>query len=57
MADAMRAVLRDPEETARMGRAARERVERVFQWDRAASQMVDVFEEVIHAADRRSRAA
>jgi len=57
MADAMWAVLRDPEETARMGRAARERVERVFQWDQAASQLVDVFEEVIHAADRRSRAA
>jgi glycosyltransferase involved in cell wall biosynthesis len=57
MADAMWQVLRDPEETERMGRAARERVERVFQWDQAASQLVDVFEEVIHAADRRSRAA
>ncbi len=57
MADAMWEVLRDPEETTRMGRAARERVERVFQWDQAAAQLVDVFEEVIHAADRRSRAA
>jgi len=57
MADAMWEVLRDPAETERMGLAARERVERVFQWDQAAAQLVDVFEEVIHAADRRSRAA
>jgi glycosyltransferase involved in cell wall biosynthesis len=57
MADAMWEVLRDPDETTRMGRAARQRVERVFQWDQAAAQLVDVFEEVIHAADRRSRAA
>jgi glycosyltransferase involved in cell wall biosynthesis len=57
MADAMWAILRDPKETARMGRAARERVQRIFQWDQAAAQLVDVFEEVIHAADRRSRAA
>ena len=57
MADAMWEVLRDPEEAARMGRAARKRIEHIFQWDQTASQLVDVFEEVIHAADRRSRAA
>jgi len=57
MADAMRTILRDPEETERMGRAARARVKRLFQWDQAAAQMVDVFEEVIHATHRRSRAA
>ena len=57
MADAMLTILRDPEETERMGRAARARVERLFQWDQAAAQMVDVFEEVIHATHRRSRAA
>lgn len=57
MADAMWETLRDPEETERMGRAARARVERIFQWDQAAARMVEVFEEVIHAADRRSRAA
>ncbi len=58
MADAMWEILRDPEETARMGRAARERVERIFQWDQAAAQLTDVFEEVMRdAADRRSRAA
>ena len=57
MADAMWACLRDPAETERMGRAARARVERLFQWDRAAAQLVDVFEEVIRAAHGRSRAA
>ncbi len=57
MAAAMWEILRDPVETERMGRAARARVERLFQWDRAAAQLVDVFEEVIHAAHRRSRAA
>jgi glycosyltransferase involved in cell wall biosynthesis len=50
MADAMWSILRDPQETERMGRAARERVERLFQWDQAAAQLVEVFEEVIHAA-------
>ncbi|MBJ20731.1 MAG: glycosyltransferase family 4 protein [bacterium] len=57
MADAMRTILRNPEQTERMGRAARRRVERLFQWDQAAAEMVDVFEEVIHAAHRRSQAA
>ncbi len=57
MADAMRSILCDPDKTARMGHAARRRVERLFQWDQAAAQMVDVFQEVIHAAHRRSRAA
>ena len=57
LADAMWQTLRDPSETARMGRAARKRVERLFQWDQAAAQMVEVFEEVVGAAHRRSRAA
>jgi glycosyltransferase involved in cell wall biosynthesis len=57
MADAMWDVLRDPVETARMGQAARSRVQHIFQWDQAAAQLVDVFKEVIHAADGRSRAA
>jgi glycosyltransferase involved in cell wall biosynthesis len=57
MADAMWDCLRDPAETERMGRAARARVERLFQWERAAAQLVDVFEEVIRAAHGRSRAA
>ena len=57
MADAMWEILRDPAETERMGRAARARVEKLFQWDQAAAQLVEVFEEVIHAAHGRSRAA
>jgi len=57
MSDAMWEILRDPGETERMGKAARQRVQQLFQWDQAAAQLVDVFEEVIHAADRRSRAA
>jgi glycosyltransferase involved in cell wall biosynthesis len=57
MADAMWEILRDPDEATRMGNRARERVTRLFQWDQAAAQMVEVFEEVIRAADRRSRAA
>jgi len=57
MADAMWEILKDPIETDRMGKAARARVEKLFQWDQAAEQMVDVFEEVINAAHSRSRAA
>ncbi|MFO0687653.1 MAG: glycosyltransferase family 4 protein [Myxococcota bacterium] len=57
LADAMWECLRDPAETERMGRAARARVERLFQWDQAAAGLVDVFEEVIRAAHGRSRAA
>jgi glycosyltransferase involved in cell wall biosynthesis len=70
LAAAIAQLLADPERAARMGRAARERVLRLFRWERAAAQLVDVFEEVIarrraggragrsvDAADRRSRAA
>jgi glycosyltransferase involved in cell wall biosynthesis len=57
LAEAMWDILRDPHETERMGRAARERVERIFQWDQAAAEMVEVFEEVIDATHGRSRAA
>jgi len=57
MAAAMADVLSHPEKTARMGRAARERVQRVFQWSEAAAGLVDVFEETIRATHGRSRAA
>ena len=57
MADAMADVLSDPEKTARIGRAARRRIERVFQWSDAAERLVDVFEETLRASHRRSRAA
>jgi glycosyltransferase involved in cell wall biosynthesis len=57
MADAMQDVLDDPARTAQMGRDARARVERTFQWSDAAANLVDVFEDTIRAAHGRSRAA
>ncbi len=57
MADAMADVLADPEKTERMGRAARTRIQRVFQWSDAAARLVDVFEDTLRATHRRSRAA
>ncbi|MBW1883939.1 MAG: glycosyltransferase family 4 protein [Deltaproteobacteria bacterium] len=57
LANAIWQTLRDPAETERMGRAARRRVQRIFQWDQAAAQLVEVFEEVVNASHRRSRAA
>lgn len=55
MADAMWETLKDPARSERMGRAARARIERIFQWDQAAAGLVDVFREVKNAAHRRSR--
>jgi glycosyltransferase involved in cell wall biosynthesis len=57
MAAAIADVLAEPERALRMGRAARARVERVFQWRDAAAGLVEVFEEVLRAAHRRPRAA
>jgi glycosyltransferase involved in cell wall biosynthesis len=57
LAAAIADVLADPERAARMGRAARERVARLFRWREAALRLVDVFEETRRAAHRRSRAA
>ena len=57
MADAVLDVLADPARTKRMGRAARRRIETVFSWRDAAAGLVQVFEETLRAAHRRSRAA
>ena len=57
LAEAIRTVLDEPGRAEKMGRAARQRVQRLFQWDQAAAGLVSVFEETIHAAHRRSRAA
>jgi glycosyltransferase involved in cell wall biosynthesis len=57
LASALAGVLADPARAERMGRAARERVLRLFRWERAAAELVQVFEEVRRAAHRRSRAA
>jgi glycosyltransferase involved in cell wall biosynthesis len=57
MAEAIRDVLADPVRTARMGAAARRRIQHVFQWRDAAAGLVQVFEETLRAAHRRPRAA
>jgi glycosyltransferase involved in cell wall biosynthesis len=57
LANAMADVLSHPGKTERMGRAARARVQRVFQWSDAAANLVNVFEDTLRATHRRSRAA
>jgi glycosyltransferase involved in cell wall biosynthesis len=57
LALAISQVLADPLRAARMGRGARARIARLFRWRDSAAQLVDVFEETIRAAHRRSRAA
>jgi len=57
LAAAIAELLADPDRLAAMGRAARARVQTSFRWDDAASQLVEVFEEVRRAAHRRPRAA
>ncbi|MDH5307905.1 MAG: glycosyltransferase family 4 protein [Myxococcales bacterium] len=57
LARVIAAVLADPAQLARMGRAARLRVERTFRWCDAAAGLIDVFEETLRAAHRRSRSA
>jgi len=57
LAAAIAQVLADPARAAQMGQAARARIARLFRWKDAAAQLVDVFEETIRAAHRRSRAA
>jgi glycosyltransferase involved in cell wall biosynthesis len=57
LAAAIADVLAEPEAAARMGRAARARVERIFRWKDTAARLADVFEDTRRAAHRRSRAA
>jgi glycosyltransferase involved in cell wall biosynthesis len=57
MADAITEVISDPERAAAMGRAARERVAQLFQWDQAAAGIAEILEETVRAAHRRPRAA
>ena len=57
LAAAIADVLADPERARRMGRAARARVARTFRWEEAAARLVDVFEDTLRAAHRRSLAA
>jgi glycosyltransferase involved in cell wall biosynthesis len=55
LAAAIADVLAEPERAARMGCAARARVERIFRWKDTAAQLVEVFEDTRRAAHRRSR--
>jgi glycosyltransferase involved in cell wall biosynthesis len=57
LAEAISDILADPERAARMGRTARERVQRLFRWEDAAARLVDTFEDTLRAAHGRSRAA
>ena len=57
MANAIEQLLSDPARCERMGRAARKRIQQVFQWRDAAAGLIDVFEDVLRAAHGRSRAA
>jgi len=49
IADAVRKLIDNPDLRRRMGRAARERILKLFTWENAARQMVEVYREVIHA--------
>jgi glycosyltransferase involved in cell wall biosynthesis len=55
LAAAIQDVLADPARAEAMGRAARARVERLFQWRDAAARLIEVFEETLRAAHRRPR--
>ncbi|MEE2664505.1 MAG: glycosyltransferase family 4 protein [Myxococcota bacterium] len=57
MADAIADILSEPGKAERIGAAARRRIQTVFRWDDAAENLVRVFEDILHAAHRRSRAA
>lgn len=57
LAEALGGLLSDPERLERMGRAARQRVRSTFRWDSAAAGLTSVFEDVLRASHRRSRAA
>jgi glycosyltransferase involved in cell wall biosynthesis len=56
MAAAIREILAEPGRAAQMGRNARRRIQRVFRWSDTAAGLVEVFEETLRAANRRSRA-
>jgi len=57
LAAAIAEVLAEPDGAARMGRAARARIKRIFRWKDTAARLVDVFEDTRRAAHGRSRAA
>jgi glycosyltransferase involved in cell wall biosynthesis len=52
LAEAIGALLADPERRAAMGRAGRERALRLFDWDRSAEQFEGIYGEVMAGARR-----
>ena len=53
LAEAIAAMLDDPEMRARYGQAGRERILAKFKWERAARECVDVYRQTIADADNR----
>ncbi len=51
LADAIDALLRDPEGRARLGAAGRERILQQFSWQRCAQQMSEYYRSVVQRAD------
>jgi glycosyltransferase involved in cell wall biosynthesis len=49
LAGAILRLLKDPELRRKMGQTARERVLKLFTWENAARQMVEVYQEAIDA--------
>ena len=49
MASALERLYKDKELRSRMGRAARERAEQVYHWDRLGERMMDIYTEIIRA--------
>jgi glycosyltransferase involved in cell wall biosynthesis len=47
LAQAIRELLRDPERRKKMGIAGRQRVEKLFTWERVAEQTVEVYKELL----------
>ena len=57
LAAAVEEALADPERTARMGLAGRERVTRLYRWDRSAELMQSALEEALQRRSRRRSSA
>lgn len=53
LAQALRLLLRDPQLRARMGAAGRERVQRLFTWDRAVNELERLYARVVADASLR----
>ena len=54
MADAIESLMSDPSERARIGSAARYRVERQYSWDEIARQQAELYFDLLKCAGRAS---